>query len=298
MKFIYRNNIDVQKWDALVKSQEDASVFSLSTYLDAVSENWCVLVDENYSKGIAVPYIVRLGVKVCYTPIFVRYLEFFGVMPYNGDTLIDQLKSEFKQGQLNLDLVNEIKESDELVFQKIAFNDDNNLNSQAKRMLTKFEKSGMKSSFSKSTKNILDRIDLELPQKISALNPKTLGNLEKLVDALKKKDLVSTIEVKENDQVVGGLILVEFNGKLLYLKGAFSPEAKKEGAMYAAMQGAILHAKEKRLNFDFGGSRVEGVRRFNVNLGAKDQFYSSINWDNAPIWYKLLKKINQAWKKK
>ena len=68
MKLIYRNEIDLEKWDALVRSKSDAAVFSLSSYLDAVAENWCVYVDEKYTKGIAVPFTKRLGVKICYTP--------------------------------------------------------------------------------------------------------------------------------------------------------------------------------------------------------------------------------------
>ncbi|MEY3237827.1 MAG: hypothetical protein RI883_1928, partial [Bacteroidota bacterium] len=75
MKIIQREHIDTKKWDALVSSSSDNAVFSLSTYLDAVAENWCVLTDDEYSKGIALPFTVRIGIKVIYTPIFVRYLE-------------------------------------------------------------------------------------------------------------------------------------------------------------------------------------------------------------------------------
>ena len=60
----------------------------------------------------------------------------------------------------------------------------------------------------------------------------------------------------------------------------------------------VAYVKEKGLLFDFGGSRVEGVRRFNVNLGGKDSFYSSIEWNNAPFWFNWLKKMQGIWKKR
>ena len=78
MKIVEREHIDIHKWDDLVALSKDATLFSLSHYLDAVAENWCVLVDENYSKGIALPYSIRLGIKCLYTPIFSRYTELLG----------------------------------------------------------------------------------------------------------------------------------------------------------------------------------------------------------------------------
>jgi hypothetical protein len=118
------------------------------------------------------------------------------------------------------------------------------------------------------------------------------------VTQFKQQQKVHIVHVLKAGKSVGGLILLESNHRLLYLKGAFTEESKKEGAMYGAMQRAIDLAKEKGLLFDFGGSRVEGVRRFNVNLGGKDSFYSSIEWNNAPFWFNWLKKLQGIWKKR
>lgn len=297
MKIIAREHIDTEKWDALVKSSPENSVFSLSCYLDAVAENWCVYVDEAYSKGIALPYSIRLGVKMCYTPIFVRYLEWFGEKSIDGKALLETLKKEFSQGHFNCkDLHTETTEK--LIFQVIDKDQQPVFGSQAKRMFSKFEKSEMTIELSMEEKAIMQHIYAELPQKIASLNTTSLPKLEKLIIALKAFDLLKTIVVKEKKEAVGGLFLVEFNNSVLYLKGAFTPESKKEGGMYAAMKTAITMAKQQGLIFDFGGSRVDGVRRFNVNLGGEDITYYSFQWDDSPIWFKVLKKAKQTWRKK
>ena len=78
MKITERQNIDIEKWDQLCKQRVGVSVFSKSWYLDAVAENWCILVDDDYSRGIALPYSRRAGVVVLYSPIFGRYTELIG----------------------------------------------------------------------------------------------------------------------------------------------------------------------------------------------------------------------------
>ena len=48
--------------------------------------------------------------------------------------------------------------------------------------------------------------------------------------------------------------------------------------------------------FDFGGSRVQGVRNFNQNLGGRDVHYSMLNWNNSPEWYKVAHKMAKMMK--
>ncbi len=298
MKIIQREHIDTKKWDALVLSSTDNAVFSLSTYLDAVAENWCVLTDDEYSKGIALPYTVRLGIKVVYTPIFVRYLEWFGDEIKKIETIKSIIQNEFQQGQLSSTLTFENKKSDEFIFQIIEIQAEQLINSQAKRMLSKFDKADFTIQLDADEEEIIKIIKAELPQKVKSLNDKSLTSLEALVKSLKKNELLKVVAVKKENTVVGGLFLVEFNQSLLYLKGAFTSDSKKEGAMYGVMKYAIELSKEHKKRFDFGGSRVEGVRRFNVNLGGKDVNYHSYEWDNSPLWFKILKRTKIAWKKK
>lgn len=298
MRFIQREHIDCEKWDALVKSDASVSVFSLSAYLDAVAENWCVFTDENYSKGIALPFTFRLGVKTCYTAVFLRYVEWIGEQTVQFDKLISLLQAEFPGGQLCIKQDVLGYPSEEFVFQNIPVLTERTINSQAKRMLSKAEKKQFQLEEVDSIREIQAIISEELPQKIASINDTSLSALEKLTSHLKKENRLRIVAIKDQSITVGGLYLVEFNDTVLYLKGAFTKEAKDAGAMYFAMNEAIKQAQAAGKNFDFGGSRVEGVRRFNVNLGGNDQVYFSYEWNNAPFWFKLLKKARQAWKRK
>ncbi len=298
MRFIQREHIDCTKWDALVKSDSTVSVFSLSTYLDAVAENWCVFTDEEYTKGIALPFTFRLGVKTCYTAVFLRYVEWIGEQTIQFDKLISILQAEFSAGQLCIkqDVLGYKRE--EFVFQHLPVLSERTINSQVKRMLSKAVKKQFHLEEVDTIHAIQAIISEELPQKIASINDTSLSVLEKLTSELKNENRIRIVAIKDESIIVGGLYLVDFNDTVLYLKGAFTKDAKDAGAMYFAMNEAIKQAQAAGKKFDFGGSRVEGVRRFNVNLGGHDQVYFSYEWNNAPFWFKLLKKAKQAWKRK
>jgi hypothetical protein len=279
----------LEKWDALVRSKPDAAVFSLSTYLDAVAENWCIYVDDNYTKGIAVPFTIRLGVKICYTPKFITYLEWFGTHKSDFSEVITSLKTHFSQGFFSAFIAPDSNYSDFFVCQVIPLDSVVVYNSQANRMFSKFEKSHLKVTFLQEENTILEIIRQELPAKVASLDTTALDSLAVLLSALKKEGLLKTLAITENGEVVGGLFLVDFNESVLYLKGAFTKESKKNGAMYGAMKFFIEATRSEQKIVDFGGSRVEGVKRFNTNLGGADRIYSYYEWNHAPFWFNWLK---------
>jgi len=290
-KLINREQINTRQWDDLVKSNSFYAVYNLSEYLDSVSENWCVLCDENYTGGIALPYKVKLGVKFCYTPFFVSFLEWIGATPPDWKQSIDLIHREFKF--FHLFIKHGFDTNKRNVYQLIPANKPPQHNTQANRMLKKFEKSGMTISFTNSPERILRIIQTELPKKVRSLDTQSLKRLDNLVNKLHQMGLVHTVVVTNNENIVGGLILIQLNENVLYLKGAFYSEAKKEVAMYASMQVAIQFAQRHNLLFDFGGSQVDGVRRFNLNLGGTDHYYQTLEWDNSPLWFRWAKKINK-----
>jgi hypothetical protein len=281
MKIVERSDIDIKKWDNLV-DQSDALVFSRSAYLDAVAETWCILVDENYTKGIALPYSLRLKQRKLYTPIFSRYTEWIG--DANGVDLLDECRKLFPIGQCA------IRSEGELVYQE--WDDQVKIGSQATRMIKKAQKANFEFIESEYVEEIIELINSELPKKVSSLKKNSLTSLAELIKNLKAEGFLKIKAVVDNKgHFRGGLFFIEYKDRVIYLKGAFDEEAKKNGAMYWAMSDEIENTASKGKIFDFGGSRVQGVKRFNQNLGGKDMSYSMLSWDDSPGWYKVASKL-------
>lgn len=286
MKIIERSNIDVVKWDALVGSSVDACFFSFSWYLDAVAENWCVLVDENYSNGIALPYSKRAGVEVLYSPIFGRYCEVFGEISKED---VELIRSRFKI--IEFACRQSIFDSNEdKIHQVIIDFESRELGSQAKRSLKKAEKSGLQIKVSEDFAFVFDRVKGELNHKFTGITEKSLAALEQLFANAQKAEVIKVFNVV-GTETLGGIVCLESRHQLLYLKGAVDDKTKSNGGMYLALESAIEYAKKNKLKFDFGGSNIDGVKRFNCNLGGTDQPYFLHIENNGPVWFKIASKI-------
>ncbi|MES2799935.1 MAG: GNAT family N-acetyltransferase [Bacteroidota bacterium] len=283
MQIVERNKMDTERWDALVR-KNNGSFFSLSCYLDQLAENWCVLVDENYQKGMALPYLNRLGQQMIYTPVFYRYAELFNFQLEEKEYKL--LEKRFKFANL---LVDKSEENSRFLFQTISENYE--LNERSKRMIKKFDKSTLEMKTIDDVDLLWGFVNEHLRPKIDSLNQKSMGNLLKLLHSLKQNGLLKVIAVFEGNSLQGGAFFVENDQHVLYLKSAFSEEAKKSGAMYKIVGDQIKWAVDMQRTFDFGGSRAENVRNFNLNFGAKDVYYSMMNWNNLPFWMKVVLKL-------
>ncbi len=137
MKLIERANINTLKWDALVKEFK-GDVFSYSWYLDALAENWCIIVDDYYTSGIVIPYTNKLGVKMGYIPVFSRSIEWFGTEEEQSKA-IKLIESSFHGYDLRLRERLVLQNETELVYQVLPSLEPS-FGSQAKRMLNKATK--------------------------------------------------------------------------------------------------------------------------------------------------------------
>jgi len=289
MKIVERADLNVELWDELVRNSLDSTIFSLSIYLDAVAENWCVYVDEKYTKGIALPYTLRLNVKTLYTPTLLMYVEWFGKEIPSG--LIEKLKSAFTIGNFCMKERMDDLSCKEYLRQEIV---EPHFNEQAKRALKRFEKSSLVLSKGNYENEVLVIIEKELPIKIASLDKAAIISLKKLVQVLVKEDLLLVHAVVEKQRVVGGILSMKFKNRTIYLKGAFEAEAKKNGGMFKCISTLIEEEKLSGRIVDFGGSRIENVRKFNLNFGAVDRTYYNFTWNNAPLHFKLLKRLKKA----
>lgn len=286
MKIIERKDIDVVKWDQLV-DRENGMIFSCSIYLDSIAENWCIYVNEEYTSGISLPYVVRLNKKKLYTPIFSRTTEWLGFdCPKNLEKVLSEW---FPMASIAT------RQMGDMIYQE--FDPNSELKTQAKRMIKKAEKAGYILKNGKDTELILKTIQVELPKKVKSIRSGSLLALSELVKSLDKKGVLLVKSVYDaQDRFKGGLFFIEYKDRVIYLKGGFEEQAKKDGAMYLAMHNEILETVSKGKVFDFGGSRVQGVRNFNQNLGGRDVHYAMLNWNNSPAWYKVAHKMAKMMK--
>lgn len=165
-------------------------------------------------------------------------------------------------------------------------------------MLNKAKRADLEIVKSNDWDPIYQGIYSELHGKFSGMTEISMDRLKNLYASAAQNNLLHSFAIRKDNTCLGGIICIEKNGILLYSKGAAIGASKENGGMYAAVDAAITYAAERKLHFDFGGSRVEGVRRFNHAFGAEDLTFFSYRIDKSPRWFQWVREIKRRWFKK
>ncbi len=290
MELVLSKHIDKQQWDDLV-ARSGGTVFSRSAYLDATADNWAVLYNKQRTGGIPCPYSVKLGVPTLYAPFFHRYIEWIGADQPSEEELLKALQLHYPvaDAQLHWPGLEATRKHQTITQEQFQ------PNQQAKRMLKKAARYEVETSWNPVP--LMELLHKELAPRVAAVNDHSLSLLEKLIQAFHAPE-IRQLNLMENGQWQGGIWLLFFGDRVLYLKGTVTNEAKDNGGMYRLMETAMQLTFAENAVFDFGGSNVEGVRRFNLHWGSSDVFYSHLSWNNAPLWWKSIKTLRSTWKKR
>lgn len=285
MKIIPRKDIDIDQWNRLVH-QEETTLCDFSWYMDVVCENWFVYVDEEYTKGIAFATTTRMGIENVTIPSYVRQNRFYGNWSEEEiQDFVTLLQSQFKGGILQVDRQITGKKRTTQIVRSLQ------LSNHAKRNIKKAEKAQITTQISNDILPSYQITIQELASKIDEFNSKNQQKLLHLLEALQKEGRLIIREILLDEQIVGGLFFVKGKSQDSFIKGSANELGKKNGGMYLAMKQQIEATLADNKVFDFDGSDVPGVKRFNHYFGAKNEYYYQIQWDNNPFWYRLIKKI-------
>ena len=143
---------------------------------------------------------------------------------------------------------------------------------------------------------VLKMIEKELSSKVEVFQSDSKKCIERLVENLKSKSLIKTYGFYQSNDLVGGMIFILAQNRTIYLKGAAIESARSQGLMYACMNNEIEKTLQEGKIFDFGGSSIAGVKRFNMNFGSDHIEYFEYEWNHAPWWWRLLKNVRKKMK--
>ncbi|MFA7272790.1 MAG: GNAT family N-acetyltransferase [Crocinitomicaceae bacterium] len=292
MKLVNRTQLDEQQWNRWCANNPSRSPFSDLAYLDAVAENVFFVLNEQKTGGLALPYIVRLGVKTLYTPVFCRWIAWQGEDCPDPVELTSFVLLHFKRAEIFTQTPLFSFQPLNRIYQKLN-PADFQLHQQAKRKLKKITAENYTFSWEDSFDSLVYLIHRELSHKFENLEEQSFPILQVLASNYAATLQLKVLTLKKEATIVGGLLLIQTEDELLYLKGACDEVSKKNGGMYALMHEAIRFAGENGCQFDFGGSQVEGVRKFNLSFGSTDAAYFHYQWNQGPKWYTWLRSLRK-----
>ncbi|TNE53560.1 MAG: hypothetical protein EP338_11090 [Bacteroidetes bacterium] len=291
MKFIQSYELNRERWDGLVNVH--GHLRQSSWFMDICAKKWCALVNEDYSKGLALAYNEVLGKKILYPAIYTRSNEPMGFDIGDLEALLDLLRKEFHIASFQTEVTLEsLGTGVERGAKNFQVTDQIDLNQQAKRSLKKAEKNGIEVK-KVAWKQGFHLIGEELGSKVTELNEENLERMQLLLSELEQREILMCQGIFQEAELRGVMYYIEYKNKRLYLKGACQKAVRDVGGMYLAMERAIGESLENGRYFDFGGSNLDGISRFFKSFGATDRNYHVYEWNRAPKWFNLLRDFNK-----
>lgn len=276
MKVVARKNIDTAKWDTMIWNNDNALFYSLSWTLDALCQEWVGVIKGDYESAIAIPIQRKIGVKYTFNPFLFHRISMVG----------DLSQSEVDEALWMAAKYVDIRSREPLEGAVEWGNYELDLSKNYLELVQSYS-NGAKRNLKKATKNNLEfkpeanagLISVFFKENVSFLKlgikANEYENFEKLMLEAMDCEIGNGFSVWFEDEVVASGFVVNFNGRITFVKGTSNDQGRELGAMPYLMDRIIEKYSETNSIFDFAGSNVK-------SLG---QFYQSFGASNRPIYY-------------
>ncbi len=287
IQFLERQDIDVNRWNDVLKSSPSETLYAYSWYLDAASDNWSAMVMDDYQFIMPVPWRKKYGIKYAYHPMSVQQLGVFGTEIVSADILkefLSSLKRHFKFGDYRLNSQNLFE--GEIGFKTSdAINHELNLNNSYDDIAKKYSTNAARNIRKSYLGNLEFRTDIELDELLKLkIEHSELDKSTQFYDWINL--LYSTVienygaaiyGVKLDGDIQAAAMFGFSKSRAIYLMSVSNSRGKETRAMFRIVDSFIRDYSGKSVLLDFEGSNNPAIARFFSGFGARALTYKRIN---------------------
>lgn len=301
--FLYREEIDDDKWNFCIKRSKQSRVYAQSWYLDCVAENWGALVLNDYEAVMPLPYKRKFGIFYVYPPYFTQQLGVFSVGNLDEELIeafLHKIPKKFKLKELYLNSHNAVPQSWEssqrlnlvLPLSGISYEQlQAGYKKQIHRNIKKAEKAKLSIMRDNNPEGAVQLFQSTKGLELEGLNQADYERLKQVLHAAvyyKQADLWTAYD--EKNQPIAAAAFLVYQERVTLILSAATEEAKECGAMSLLIHKVIEESLGYMKTFDFEGSAIPGLKRFYKGFGAVEENYHFIRSSSLPFWIRLFKK--------
>ena len=285
LRLLAHDEIDRDRWDVAVRESYNAASYGMSWYLDACAPGWAGLVYGDYEQVMCVPITRKLLATAALQPLFVQQ-----VGPFSQTVLTPADVQRFlrflnrKVGTVTLYLTPQctgltgkfrttVRHSQTVPLHKPLAEIRAGYSENLRRNIHKAQKKGLTLTFTDDAETVIQTFKSQAGGHVTQIGEEGFARLRNLLGALQVHTRCVVPQVRDAE---GNLLYTAFfsvfGQRVLYVKGAGTEAAKKNGAGHWLMDAMIAHFHAQNCTvFDFGGAHAENVRNFNRQFGG-DEF--------------------------
>ena len=293
-RFLKRSEIDKQKWNALQQKYAKGLPYANSWYLDAVCDNWNIIIYKDYEAGFVFQINRKLGIPYSLHPFLIQQLGFFGTDHNILENMLSLIQKKVFHYHYHLNYFNNYTKD----ISRIAINHELLLDKtyeESKLLYKTNTKRNLKKSYANQLVVTIEQEFSESDNAFVLKNSKinfTEDRLKKFSNLMRNANQNKALEIyriEQNRNTVAMAIFIRNNKRAVYLIAINTEEGKKLKANFLLLDTFIKNNSESSLILDFEGSNIEGISRFYKGFGAIEEKYNIIKKNTCKnLFNKLL----------
>ncbi|MEN8746407.1 MAG: hypothetical protein ABF284_07455, partial [Polaribacter sp.] len=219
---IKRKDLDIDKYDACIAASVQFRIYAFSWYLDAVSENWEVLILNDYEAVMPLPWKQKYFLKYITQPFFCQQLGIFSFAPITlqiQENMIRRIPKKFIRTSINFNADNflnanmKLRKNALLTIENVYENMHAKFNKNRKRALKKASSLGFTFEENIAANEFYDFYVLnDKNHRTHVSMKKVLQNILNL-----KTQAVQCYGIKRNTVLIAGVLLLVDPRRITYL---------------------------------------------------------------------------------
>tara|TARA_R110001632_G_scaffold226124_6_gene359601 strand:+ start:4993 stop:5901 length:909 start_codon:yes stop_codon:yes gene_type:complete len=299
IKYIEREDIDIQKYDACIDNSKQSILYAYSWYLDIVCDDWNCLVLDDYLAVMPIPWKEKYFIKYVYPPLWLLQLGIFSLNECAYEIEFKrELEYRFKFIELRLNSKNKLNKTDSFSlknFQTISLQSSykeikKSFQSDRKKDLKKAAKAKLTILWNDSPQNLISLFKNNVGKRTPNIIDKDYENLQRLIDFSIYKGFADVLSVyDEKNQLVASAFFIKYQKEVTIVCSSTDFSNRKNGANTFLISAAIEKYHSEFDTFNFGGSSIPSIAKYFLSFGATSSQYPFLKVNKLPFFLRLLK---------
>lgn len=280
MRYVNRNNIDPNLWNACVEGSSHYLPYAQFEYLDAICNgSWGALILGRYEAVFPLPFRKKWGlIPYVYQPAFCQQLGVFGDPgTLTTQDFIKRIPKHFLRVHLQVHggfgapkkctaLPNRVK--------KAPHDINKELSKDALKNIRKVEKHELSYTQTKDLGLVLRVYHRAWGDLAGFSWPGDYSAFESAATSMMHQGKIYACVAQKSGELWAAALFLKGEKTLHYVCAAPTEEGRKHGIMHGVIKHAMEHFPD--YNIDFEGSQIESVARFYQKFGGKNEAYYRI----------------------
>lgn len=305
IKQLNNNEIDKVKWDEIIADSPNGIAYAYSWYLDAVFPDWEAIVIGDYNYIFPLTIKKKYIISYFFTPVFAMQLGVFSKndIPKEIQALCYNFIRKINVFDISVNTSNQfipngfnmIEKECQIVYLNQTYEAiTNGYSTNLKRNLKKASKYNLTLKKSVDIKNVVFLFKKNRGDLIKDFKDFHYEVLENLILEGIKRNKMFIVECFDDREVIASAFFSITNNRIIYHKGGSNEKGKKYGAMPLIIDTILKKYQNSNYIFDFGGSSIESVKKFNNNFTKINYSYYTLIKTNK--LFDFIRKINNSLK--